>query len=110
MALPSRHQRAQELLAAGQLADAIATFLAALDEDPEHVESYFGLMQSYELTYEVLPDPELLHQVGNVLRGLRDRDLGEEDLRRAAAVEARVEGRLAEAGHPPPAPGRTPPS
>lgn len=100
--------RARALLRDGELAAAIGAFLEALEADPDHLESYFGLMQAYETTYEVLPDPELLHQVRNVLRGLRDRGPGEADAARAAAIEARIEARLAAAGAPPPAPGRTP--
>jgi hypothetical protein len=100
--------RARSLLRDGELALAIGAFLEALEADPDHVESYFGLMEAYETTYEVLPDPELLHQVRNVLRGLRDRDPGVGERERAAAIEARVERKLAEAGAPPPAPGRTP--
>lgn len=104
-----QHDRAMGLLRRGELADAIGGFLLALDADPDHVPSYFGLIQAYELAYEVLPDPELLHQVKNVLRGARDRDLGEEELRQAGEIERRVDAKLVEAGEPPPAPGRTPP-
>jgi len=105
---PAEH--ALDLLRRGELAEAIAAFLGALEEEPEDVASYFGLMRAYELAYEVFPDPELLHQVENVLRGLRDRDLDPADIARADAIEARVAGKLAAAGHPPPAPGRTPPT
>ncbi len=109
MTPPPGYQRATELLAQGELADAIGAFLGALEEEPEHLDSYFGLMKTYELSFEVLPDPELLHQVGNVLMGLRDRELDEATIRRANEVEARVLARLEEIGHPPPAPGRTSP-
>jgi hypothetical protein len=102
------YERARRLLGEGELADAIGAFLRAVEEQPEHAESYFGLMRAYELAYEVFPDPELLHQVQNVLRGLRDLDLDPAQQSRAAEVERRVEARLAAAGHPPPAPRRTP--
>jgi len=104
------YRRAENLLRDGELADAIGAYLDALNQDPEHLDSYFGLMRAYETTYEVLPDPELLHQVTNVLRGLRDRELTAEQAARADEAERRVAARLEEAGHPSPAPGRTPPS
>jgi len=91
----------ESLLRDGELADAIGAYLDALNQDPEHLDSYFGLMRAYETTYEVLPDPELLHQVTNVLRGLRDRELTAEQAARADEAERRVAARLEEAGHPP---------
>ncbi|MGD8375599.1 MAG: hypothetical protein PVF68_05610 [Acidobacteriota bacterium] len=96
----STSERAFDLLQRGELAEAIAAFLGALEEDPERVESYFGLMRAYELAYEVFPDPELLHQVENVLRGLRDLDLGPEEHRRADGIASRIAAKLADAGHP----------
>ena len=96
------------LLREGELADAIGAFLGALESDPEHIPSYFGLMRAYELTYEVLPDSELLHQVKNVLRGLRDHDLTAVEAREADVIEREVDRKLGLAGDPPPAPGRTP--
>ena len=100
--------RARILLREGELADAIGAFLGALERDPEHIESYFGLMKAYETAHEVFPDPELLHQVKNVLRGARDRDLSADQSRQADEIEDRIDAKLAEAGHPPRAPGRTP--
>jgi hypothetical protein len=102
------YRRARDLLEGGELADAIRGFLNALDDDPRHIDAYFGLMEAYELTYEVYPDPELLHQVGNVLLGVRDQDLTDEQHRRADEIELRIGTKLEAAGHPPPAPGRTP--
>ena len=96
------------LLREGELADAIGAFLGALESERAHIPSYFGLMRAYELTYEVLPDAELLHQVKNVLRGLRDLDLSSEESEEADAIERQIARKLEEAGAPPPAPGRTP--
>ena len=100
-------ERAQALLDQGELADAIGAFLGALERDAEHIESYFGLMRAYETAYDVLPDPELLHQVVEVLRGARDRELSEEQARQADAIEQRIDAKLEAAGHPPRAPGRS---
>jgi hypothetical protein len=99
------HRRARALLEEGEMADAIRAFLDVLEEDPEDIDAYFGLMEAYEFTYEVLPDPELLHQVGNVLLGARDRELTDEQSRRADEIELRIAAKLEAAGHPPPAPG-----
>ena len=104
------HERGRGLLEEGELADAIRAFLDALDADPAFQPAYFSLMEAYELAYEVLPDPELLHQVKNVLLGVRDQELDAEAARRAAEIEKRVDAKLESTGHPPPAPGRTPPA
>jgi hypothetical protein len=109
MDLHGQHERAMALLRQGELADAIGAFLRTLEAHPEYIPAYFGLMRAYELTFEVLPDPELLHQVKNVLRGLRDQDLGEAETREADVIERAVDAKLARAGSPPPAPGRTTP-
>ncbi len=101
------YERARGLLEQGELADAIGAFLGALEQDPEDIESYFGLMSAYETAHEVLPDPELLHQVTEVLRGARDRELTPEQAARADEVERRIGVKLEAAGHPPRAPGRS---
>ena len=106
----AEHRRGLRLLGEGELSEAIRALLNALDEDPELVEAYFDLMKAYETAYEVLPDPELLHQVKNVLQGVRDGDLTEDQIRRADEVGRRIDEKMEAAGHPAPAPGRTPPS
>jgi len=102
--------RARALLRDGELALAIEAFLDALDRHPEDLEAYFGLAEAYETTYEVLPDPELLHQVRNVLAALADQDLDADLAARAETIAARIVEKLAAAGNPPPAPGRSGPS
>jgi cytochrome c-type biogenesis protein CcmH/NrfG len=109
MSEPLKTIRARALLRDGELALAIEAFLDALDQHPEHLESYLGLAEAYETTYEVLPDPELLHQVRNVLAALSDQDPGPEIQVRAQAIAARISEKLAAAGNPPPAPGRSGP-
>lgn len=105
----STSERAFGLLSRGELAEAIGTFLGALEEDPDGVDAYFGLMRAYELAYEVFPDPELLHQVENVLRGVRDLELDPEEHRRADGIASRIAAKLADAGHPPPIDRGVPP-
>jgi len=109
MSEPLKYVRARALLRDGELALAIEAFLDALERHPDHLESYLGLAEAYETTYEVLPDPELLHQVRNVLAALSDQDPGAELEARAAAIAARITEKLAAAGNPPPAPGRSGP-
>jgi len=110
MSEPLTAVRARALLRDGELALAIAAFLEALEQHPDHLESYFGLAEAYETTYEVLPDPELLHQVRNVLAALTDQDPGPELEARAGTIAKRIAGKLAAAGNPPPAPGRSGPT
>jgi cytochrome c-type biogenesis protein CcmH/NrfG len=110
MSEPLTAVRARALLRDGELALAIAAFLDALEQHPDHLESYFGLAEAYETTYEVLPDPELLHQVRNVLAALADQDPGPDLEARAGVIATRIAEKLAAAGNPPPAPGRSGPT
>jgi hypothetical protein len=107
MSEPLTAVRARALLRDGELALAIEAFLDALEQHPEHLESYFGLAEAYETTYEVLPDPELLHQVRNVLAALSDQDPGPT---LAARAGARASRRSSRGRGSPPAPGRSGPS
>ncbi len=99
----SAYQRGQQLLQEGELADAIWAFMEELEENPDEPAGYFALMEAYQLSYTVFPDPQLLQQVKNVLVGARDQDLDEEQQQLADSIErvidAEIETRAAQQGH-----------
>ncbi len=88
------YQRGRQLLQEGELADAIWAFLDELQENPEEPAGYFALMEAYQLSYTVFPDPQLLQQVKNVLVGARDQDLDEEQEKLANAIERGIDAEI----------------
>ncbi len=90
----SAYRRGQQLLEEGELADAIWAFMDELQENPEDPAGYFALMQAYQLSYTVFPDPQLLQQVKNVLVGVRDQELDEAQVQRADEIERGVDAEL----------------
>ena len=90
----SAYQRGRQLLQEGELADAIWAFMDELQENPEEPAGYFALMEAYQLSYTVFPDPQLLQQVKNVLVGARDQDLDEEHEQLANAIERGIDAEI----------------
>jgi len=90
----SAYRRGQQLLQEGELADAIWALMDELQENPEDPAGYFALMQAYQLSYTVFPDPQLLQQVKNVLVGVRDQELDEAQVQRADEIERGVDAEL----------------
>jgi uncharacterized protein with von Willebrand factor type A (vWA) domain len=56
----------------GDLVEGIRSFLASLDVDPDHAQTYVELFKAYECAWDETGDPEILDQMRKVaIAGLK---------------------------------------
>ncbi len=92
----SSFQKARAAFESEDWVEAIRGFLASIQADPHHAESYISLVRSYEAAAEEYGDPELLDQASKVCRDARKLHLDERQ--RAIVDEAadRIQERIEE--------------
>src|SRR6059036_78587 len=76
--------------------EAIRSFLASIQEDAHHVDSYVALIESYEAAAEEYGDSELLEQATKVCRDARRLKLSEKQRAIVDAAIDRIQERLQE--------------
>jgi hypothetical protein len=76
--------------------EAIRSFIAAIQADTHHVESYIQLIRTYEAAAEEYGDPELLEQATKVCRDARKLRLDEKQRALVDAAADRISDQLDE--------------
>jgi hypothetical protein len=75
---------------------AIRSFIAAIQADTHHVDSYIQLIRTYEAAAEEYGDPELLEQATKVCRDARKLRLDEKQRALVDAAADRINDQLEE--------------
>jgi hypothetical protein len=73
------------------IVEAIRSALRAVDKNPRSVPAYLALIEAYEKCADKEDEPELLEQAGFVIRDVRQLPLSDEEQRRLADLESRVD-------------------
>lgn len=76
--------------------EAIRSFIAAIQADTHHVDSYIQLIRTYEAAAEEYGDPELLEQATKVCRDARRLKLDEKQRALVDAAADRINDQLEE--------------
>ena len=76
--------------------EAIRSFIAAIQADTHHVDSYIQLIRTYEAAAEEYGDPELLEQATKVCRDARKLKLDEKQRALVDAAADRINEQLDE--------------
>jgi len=76
--------------------EAIRSFIAAIQADTHHVDSYIQLIRTYEAAAEEYGDPELLEQATKVCRDARKLKLDEKQRALVDAAADRINDQLEE--------------
>src|SRR5262245_63895710 len=76
--------------------EAIRSFIAAIQADTHHIESYIQLIRTYEAAAEEYGDPELLEQATKVCRDARKLKLDEKQRALVDAAADRIGDQLEE--------------
>jgi len=76
--------------------EAIRSFIAAIQADTHHVDSYIQLIRTYEAAAEEYGDPELLEQATKVCRDARKLKLDEKQRALVDAAADRINDQLDE--------------
>jgi hypothetical protein len=76
--------------------EAIRSFIAAIQADTHHIESYIQLIRTYEAAAEEYGDPELLEQATKVCRDARKLRLDEKQRALVDAAADRISDQLDE--------------
>lgn len=76
--------------------EAIRSFIAAIQADTHHVDSYIQLIRTYEAAAEEYGDPELLEQATKVCRDARKLKLDEKQRALVDAAADRINEQLEE--------------
>ena len=76
--------------------EAIRSFIAAIQADTHHVDSYIQLIRTYEAAADEYGDPELLEQATKVCRDARKLKLDEKQRAMVDAAADRINEQLEE--------------
>jgi len=95
--MPESHfHKGREAFEQEDWVEAIRAFLASIQDDVHHVDSYIALIESYEAAAEEYGDAELLEQATKVCRDARRLKLDEKQRAIVDAATDRIQERLQE--------------